>query len=82
MCAAAPSYLFDQRLAGGVEADNADLGTVRGELFLRALQRCDRGQIPQVGLAQIDLDLRRHALVINAAPSCPAEAKNTWPRTR
>ena len=42
MPAATPSHLFDQGLAGGVEADNADLGTVRSQLFLRAFQRGDR----------------------------------------
>jgi len=64
MRAAAPSHLFDQRLAGGVEADNTDFGAGRGQFFLRALQRGDGSQIPQVGLPQVDLYLRRHVLVV------------------
>ncbi|KAG1335970.1 hypothetical protein G6F61_014982 [Rhizopus arrhizus] len=66
MPAARATHLLDEGLAGGIEAHHRHLRPMRGQLFLCALQCGHGGQVPQS----------------NAAPNCPADAKNTCPRTR
>ena len=65
------THLFDEGLAGRIEPHHCHLRTVRGQLFLRPLQRGHGSQIPQVGIAQINLHLRRHVLVIERRTQLP-----------
>ena len=56
---------LDHGGAGLVEADDLHLGVVPSQLQHDGVERADGRHIPEMGLADIDPDTRRHVLVID-----------------